>query len=99
MEAARSRVSYAEYLALEAASEVKHEFISGAIVAVAGGTIEHGRLMSRLTVLLSRALEGRPCVVLSSDVRVRIRAAERATYPTSTSCAEKSNEIPKTSTP
>lgn len=48
---------------------------------MAGGSIEHGRLMGRLNVLLSRALEGRPCVVLPSDVRVRIRAADRTTYP------------------
>jgi Uma2 family endonuclease len=81
MEPARRRRTYAEYLALEGSSEVKHEFIAGAIVAMAGGTIEHGRLMSQLSFLLRRALEGRPCVVLPSDVRVRIRAAERATYP------------------
>ena len=81
MEAARTRASYAEYVTLEASSDIKHEFISGAIVAMAGGTIEHGRLISQLTVVLSRVLEGRPCVVLPSDVRVRIRAADRATYP------------------
>lgn len=81
MEPASKRVTYAEYVALEAASEVKHEFISGAVVAMAGGTIEHGRLMSQLTFSLRRALEGRPCVVLPSDVRVRIRASDRATYP------------------
>jgi Uma2 family endonuclease len=81
MEAAKQRVTYAEYLRLEAASDVKHEFISGVVVAMAGGTIEHGRLMSQATGLLKRALEGRPCIVLPSDVRVRIRAADRATYP------------------
>lgn len=81
MEPASKRSSYAEYLALEASSDVKHEYVSGAIIAVAGGSIEHGRLMSRLNALLSRALEGRPCVVMPSDVRVRIRAAERTTYP------------------
>ena len=78
---ARKRATYAEYLALEARSETKHEYIGGAIVAMAGGTIEHGRLSTRLTVLLSGVLEGRPCIVLPSDVRVRIRAADRSTYP------------------
>jgi Uma2 family endonuclease len=80
-DAAKRRASYAEYLALEESSERKHEYVSGAIVAMAGGTIEHGRLVSRITVLLSTALAGRPCVVLPADVRVRIRAADRATYP------------------
>lgn len=78
---AERRVTYAEYLALEQASETRNEYVAGTILAMAGGSIEHGRLMSRLTGLLSRALEGRPCVVLPSDVRVRIRAADRATYP------------------
>jgi Uma2 family endonuclease len=78
---ATKRITYDEYLALEAASETRHEYISGVVVAMAGGTIEHGRLIARVAALLSRALEGRPCVVLSSDVRVRIRVAERSTYP------------------
>jgi Uma2 family endonuclease len=80
-DAAKRRATYAEYMALEAASETKHEYVSGVIVSMAGGTIEHGRLISRLAVLLSEALHGRPCVVLSSDVRVRVRTADRATYP------------------
>jgi Uma2 family endonuclease len=81
VDSVRKRATYAEYLALEESSEIKHEYIGGAIVAMAGGTIEHGRLSTRLTVLTSRALEGRPCVVLPSDVRVRIRTADRSTYP------------------
>lgn len=73
---------YAEYLALEArSSELRHEYVAGEVLAMSGGTIEHGRLISRFSALLSRALEGRPCVVLPSDVRVRVRAADRATYP------------------
>lgn len=78
---AKRRSTYAEYLALEVSSTVKHEYIGGVVVAMAGGTIEHGRLVARLTALLSAALQGRPCVVLPADVRVRIRAADRATYP------------------
>ena len=80
-DAAKQRVTYAEYLAFEEASETRHEFVAGEIVAMAGGTIEHGRLMMRLAILVSAALQGKPCVVLPSYVRVRIRAADRATYP------------------
>lgn len=80
-DAAKRRVSYAEYLALERSGERKHEYVAGTIVAMAGGTIEHGRLASRLTALLSVALEGRPCAVLPADVRLRIRQADRSTYP------------------
>jgi Uma2 family endonuclease len=75
------RVSYAEYLAKEASADVRHEYVAGRVVAMAGGSIEHGRLMAQLALLLGIALRGRGCVVLPSDVRVRIRAADRATYP------------------
>jgi len=78
---ASSRITYAEYLAIEAASAVRHAYVAGTIVAMAGGSIEHGRLIAQMQYLLRSALAGRPCVVLASDVRVRIRAAERATYP------------------
>ena len=56
-------------------------YVGGVIVATAGGSVEHGRLVSRLTALLSAGLSGRPCIVLPADVRVRIRSADRATYP------------------
>ncbi len=79
--AAAPRLAYSEYLARAAASDVRLEYLSGRVVAMSGGTVEHGRLIARLSTLLARCLEGRPCVVLPSDVRVRIRAAERATYP------------------
>jgi Uma2 family endonuclease len=39
------------------------------------------RLIGQLTGLIRDALKGRPCVALPADVRVRIRAADRATYP------------------
>jgi len=80
-EPARTRATYAEYLALEAASEQRHEYLAGTIVAMAGGSIEHGRLIGQIQYLLRGALSGKPCVVLASDVRVRIRAADRASYP------------------
>jgi Uma2 family endonuclease len=78
---ASRRLTYAEYLAVEHAAGQRHEYVAGTVRAMAGGSPEHGRLTARMTYLLSRALEGRPCNVFSSDVRIRIRAADRATYP------------------
>lgn len=78
---ARQRATYAEYMAFTEASEIKHEYIAGEIVAMSGGTIAHGRLIGQMTGLIRDALKGRPCVVLPAEVRVRIRAADRATYP------------------
>jgi hypothetical protein len=38
------RYTYADYLTLEASSNVKHEFLGGQIYAMAGGTPEHAAL-------------------------------------------------------
>jgi Uma2 family endonuclease len=73
--------TFAEYLALEAKSEGKHEYVNGEIFAMAGGTPEHGRLAVNVSGELRSALRGRPCAVFNSDVRVRVLATGRATYP------------------
>lgn len=74
-------MTYAEFLAFEEASATKHEYLDGLVVAMAGGSPEHARLSARLIVELTRLLGDRPCVVYSSDARVRISATNRATYP------------------
>jgi len=75
------RMTYAEYLALESASERKHEYVHGWVYAMAGGTPEHARLQGRLIQQLGAALRGRPCEAFTSDLRVRIAATGRATHP------------------
>lgn len=74
-------LSYADYLAQESKSELKHEFLRGDVWAMSRGSPEHGRLAVRAAVLLTSALQKRPCVVYSSDVRVRIEQTDRSTYP------------------
>lgn len=76
-----ARMSYAEYLAFEATTSTKHEFINGEIYAMAGGSIQHGALAMAVGTALSNALRDRPCRVLSSDVRVRSKATGMSTYP------------------
>jgi Uma2 family endonuclease len=81
VDVARKRVTYAEYVAIANDSELKYEYFAGELVAMARGTVEDARLIGRATALFDRALEGRPCIVLPSDLRIRIRAADRSTYP------------------
>lgn len=73
--------TFAEYLALEAASETKHEYVNGEIFAMAGGTPEHSRLSVNVCGELRAALRSRPCNVFNSDLRVRILATGLGTYP------------------
>lgn len=73
--------TFAEYVEQERASDTKHELVNGEIVAMAGGTIEHGRLASNVTIALGASLRGRPCSTFSADVRVRVLATGLASYP------------------
>ena len=75
------RYSFADYLALEEASNTKHEFLNGEIYAMAGGTPEHSALAAAVTISLGGQLRGGPCRVYSSDLRVRVSATGLATYP------------------
>jgi Uma2 family endonuclease len=78
---AHRHYTYDEYLVLDEASNTKHEFLRGAIYAMAGGTIDHGALAVSVSALLRVQLAGRPCRVFSSDVRVRVLATNLGTYP------------------
>lgn len=73
--------SYREYLALEATSNVKHEYLGGQIYAMAGGTPEHAALQAAIIGLLFGQLDGSRCRAHSSDLHVRVLATGLGTYP------------------
>lgn len=81
-------MSYAEYLALEESSQTKHEYVDGQVFAMADGSasldqqpILHGALVVSVGAALVHAVHHRRCRVLSSDVRIRVKATGIATYP------------------
>ncbi len=71
--------SFAEYVAFERMSNVKHEHLDGRIYAMAGGSPEHAALTAAVNGLLYAELKTGPCRVYSSDLRVR--AGALTTYP------------------
>ncbi|PRP94763.1 Uma2 family endonuclease [Enhygromyxa salina] len=75
-----THATYAEYLALEAASEVRLEFVDGCVYAMAGGTPEHARLAMAIGAELRVMLRAKGCAVYSSDLKLRIDATNRSTY-------------------
>lgn len=75
------RYTFEEYLALEEASNIKHEFLRGEIYAMAGGTPEHAALGVAVSAALLTQLRGGKCRVYSSDLRLRVLATGLATYP------------------
>ncbi|MGH9390658.1 MAG: Uma2 family endonuclease, partial [Vicinamibacteria bacterium] len=92
--------TYADYLAHEEASNVKHEYLDGEIYAMAGGSPpEHASLAVAIASSLRNQLEGGPCRVFSSDLRVRVAESGLTTYPdVSVVCGplQRDNESPET---
>lgn len=73
-------VSEDDYLEAERKSDIRHEYINGMIVAMAGATYIHNLIVSNATVALGQRLRGR-CQVVSSDQRVHISATGMYAYP------------------
>jgi Uma2 family endonuclease len=74
------RYSYDQYLAYERDSELKHEYDDGEIIAMAGGSLRHSALALRVGVALETSRKP-GCLVFQSDMRLRVLATGRATYP------------------
>lgn len=77
----RIQYSWEDYLALEASSNVKHEFLEGQIYGMASGTPEHAALKAALTGLLFAQIRGGRCRAHDADLRVRVLGTGLATYP------------------
>ncbi len=76
-----SFISPREYLAIEREAEAKSEYIDGEMYAMAGASFAHNRIVANLIRSLGNRLEGGPCVVLASDMRVGIPSRSLYTYP------------------
>jgi len=77
----RIQYSYADYLALEATSNVRHEYLDGQIYGMAGGTPEHAALAAAVIGLLFPQLRTGRCRAHDTSLRVRVRATGLSTYP------------------
>lgn len=73
----------AEYLEMEDASEVRHEFHNGNLKEMAGGILPHNAIKLRFGGMLDKQLDEAkiPHMALNSDTKVRIEAHNRFVYP------------------
>jgi Uma2 family endonuclease len=74
-------LTYPEYLALERDLDVRHEYLDGQVVAMAGGTLEHSALCLAVAGELRTRMGRGPCRPFESNARVRVLATGLATYP------------------
>ena len=89
----RLRMTVEEYLAFEAMSQEKHEYVDGWVYplfpevnGMVGGTNNHAALTGNVAATLHVALRHSPCIVYSPDLRVQIDATTYRYPDVSVSC-------------
>ena len=70
-----------EYLAIERRSEIKHEYFAGEMFAMVGASRRHNLITANIIRILGNQLLDRPCNVYPSDMRVKVPATGKYTYP------------------
>ncbi len=68
-------ITVEEYLEGEKGSDVRHEYVAGAVYAMAGASGLHNLLALTFAAGLRQHLRGSPCRVFMSDMKVRVRDA------------------------
>ena len=66
-------ISVQEYLAGELESDVRHEYIDGAVYAMVGASDRHGLIALNVAAALRPHVRGTPCQLFITDMKVRIQ--------------------------
>ncbi len=61
-----------EYLALDEASEIQHEFVDGELIPMPGGSGPHNSIVAHAIGALLGAVDARDCTVFASQMRVQV---------------------------
>ena len=70
-----------DYLAGEAVSSSKHEYVAGEVFGMAGATEEHATIALNLAAILRAHVRGGPCRVYMADMKLRVETADAFFYP------------------
>ena len=74
-------ISPEQYLEMERASEIKHEYYNGEVFTMAGASIPHNFVFHNVYTSLGSFLRGKVCKPFGSDMRTHIPLNSLYTYP------------------
>jgi Uma2 family endonuclease len=77
----RKELTQEQYLAIERCAETRSEYLRGEMFAMSGATLEHILIAGNLAGETRAQLKSGSCLVLSSDMRVKVNATGLYTYP------------------
>lgn len=78
--AATLSVSEDEYLAAEAASEVRHEYIGGQVYAMTGASDRHGLIANAVAFALTPAVRRKQCQLFIADMKLRLQIGDETIF-------------------
>ena len=67
----RVRYTVEQYLEMERASDIRHEFLDGYVYAMAGESEEHGIITANLVIEIGSRLKGSGCRTFDKDTKVQ----------------------------
>jgi Uma2 family endonuclease len=76
-----SAVSIQDYLTGEQAGEIRHEYITGQLFAMVGGSRAHNTIALNIASFFHIHLRGGPCQAFMADMKVRVEKADAFYYP------------------
>lgn len=76
-----TRMTLAEYLALDVAGDTRWEWVDGAAYAISGGRPLHAAVTLNVSAALRVLLRGRPCRPTSPDQRIHVQRTRAYPYP------------------
>ncbi|MEO8493926.1 MAG: Uma2 family endonuclease [Planctomycetota bacterium] len=74
-------ISPQEYLTIERASEIRHEYYNGEMFAKSGGTRAHNLIAGNIFALFREQFADQDCEVYQADMRVKVDGKGLYTYP------------------
>jgi Uma2 family endonuclease len=78
-----NNISITEYLEIERSTKTRHEYHDGTIVALAGGSVEHGLISGNTFGEIKIGLRNKKnnCRVLNSEIKLFIQSTNKYVYP------------------
>ncbi len=76
----RHHYSLDDYFAVEQSSPIRHEYLDGEILAMAGASLAHNDISANVLAILRTALRGAGCRAFGSDLRI-VTPTGLYTYP------------------
>lgn len=82
-----------DYLEIESISPIKHEYLNGQIVAMAGASKAHVIITGNLSALIVNHLRGTKCISYAIDMKIRLPALNFFYYPDLTVTCDERDRI------